>query len=308
MGAVASPAPVPETETEISRQVVAAIGAHAAAATPGVIRLEASVSELLAGVGRSARHWIGGITPAPVTGTAATVTDGQARLRVEVAVSGGQRAADVAAAVRRSVTRAVTSATGLPVAAVSVAILDIDLNDMSLNSMSQSSMSQSSMSLNDMGPDSLSLDSGPRDPALRRDAEPRDCGAAGAGGAETGDIPQPPGESRAGVCAAVVRAVRSVPGLQPASPALPQRARWMRWDPAILAVSLTDSHLEVQLAATRLPLPPLLEQAAAAIRQATAPTRWAALPHRLVVTALDATALDATVLDATALTETGRDE
>jgi hypothetical protein len=38
---------------------------------------------------------------------------------------------------------------------------------------------------------------------------------------------------------------------------------------AVLAVGLDDSRLEVQLAATRLPLTPLLEQAAVAVRQAT---------------------------------------
>jgi hypothetical protein len=65
----------------------------------------------------------------------------------------------------------------------------------------------------------------------------------------------------------------------------------MPWDPAGLAVGLADGGLDVQLAASRLPLPPLLDQAAAAIRQATARTAWGALPHRLVITALDAGAL-----------------
>jgi hypothetical protein len=65
----------------------------------------------------------------------------------------------------------------------------------------------------------------------------------------------------------------------------------MHWDPAALAVELGPGQLEVHLAATRLPLPVLLEQAAAAIRLATAPTAWGLLPHRLVVAALDAAAL-----------------
>jgi hypothetical protein len=94
--------------------------------------------------------------------------------------------------------------------------------------------------------------------------------------------------SRAQVCAAVLDAVRSVPGLRPASPVRPVRpehARWMHWDPAALAVELAPAQLEVHLAATRLPLPVLLEQAAAT-------TAWGLLPHRLVVSALDAGALD----------------
>ena len=75
----------PLTETVIAPEVVAAIAAHAASTTPGVVRLEASVSGLLAGLGRSALQRFAGITPAATTGTTATVSGQAARLRVEVA-------------------------------------------------------------------------------------------------------------------------------------------------------------------------------------------------------------------------------
>jgi uncharacterized alkaline shock family protein YloU len=257
-----SPAPAgPAWEAVIAREVVAAIGAHAAAATPGVVRLETTVGGLVTSLGRSAWQRIAGITPAPVTGTSATVADSQARLRVEVAVSGDRPAVQTAAAVQRSVARAVTASTGLRVTGVSVAILDIV-------------------------PAGRWRGSGepvPLPPAPA--ADPVATGAGPPGGL------RPAGGSRSEACAAVVAAVRSVPGLRPASPVGLARARWIPWDPAQLAVGLDGSHLEVQLAATRLPLPALLEQAAAAIREAAKPTRWGGLPCRLVVTALDAGAL-----------------
>jgi uncharacterized alkaline shock family protein YloU len=264
----------PASETVIAREVVAAIGAHAAAVTPGVIRLETSVGGLLTGLGRSARYRIAGITPAPVTGTSAAVSNGQASLQIEIAVSGDRQAAGTAAAVQRSVSRAVTAGTGLLVTGVRVVILDIALD----------------------GPKAGRQAPGPlAEQAFRADADAWRQAPAGASRAgDAGDLTESsgmPGHSRAEVCAAVLRAVRSVPGIQPASPLRPERARWMPWDPASLAVGLDGSCLEVQLAASRLPLPPLLDQAAAAIRQATARTPWGARPHRLVITALDASAL-----------------
>lgn len=270
----AAPAPA---EIVITPEVVAAVGAHAAAATPGVIRLEAGLGDLVTGLGRAVRQRIAGISPAPVTGTSATVTGRLTRLRVSVAVSADWPAAATAAAVQRSVAQAVADATGLSVAGVSVAILDVVP---------------------------------PGRPAGDRQlAQPSRAAGADAGGAAS-PVPGPdePGSSRARVGAAVLRAVRSVPGLRPASPVLPERVRWMHWDPALLAVGLDSGHLEVQLAATRLPLPARLDQAAAAIRAATAETPWATRPHRLVVSALDAGALQAEALTEARSSPTGRDE
>ena len=259
---VASARP-PVTETVIAREVVAAIGAHAAAATPGVVRLETSVGGLLAVLGRSARGRIAGITPYPVYGTTATVTGDKATVRVEVAVSGERRTADTAAAVQRSVARAVTAATGLTVAGVTVAILDVALN----------------------APAGLTAEAA-WGPGPLETAEPELVA--------TPEGPGDPDSTRGAAIAAVLGAIRSVPGLRPASLVRPERARWMPWDPAVLAVGLDEERLEVQLAATRLPLPPLIGQAATAVRAATAATRWGRQPHRLVVAAVDASALTRT--------------
>ena len=264
------------TEVVIAGEVVAAVGAHAAAATPGVVRLEDSLGKLVTGLGRSARQRIAGITPAPVTGTSVVVSGTTVRLRVEVAVSGSDPAVATAGAVQRSVARAVARATGLTVAGVDVTILDVSLGRHHGGEWSR--------------------------PGPAASPEPGPAGSA------AGDLPFGPGTgsepagrpgSRSQACALVLEAVRSVPGLRPASPVPPVRpehARWMHWDPAALAVELGPGQLEVHLAATRLPLPALLEQAAAAVRVATAPTAWGPLPHRLVVAALDATALTSTNL------------
>jgi uncharacterized alkaline shock family protein YloU len=264
----------PAWETVIAREVVAAIGAHAAAATPGVVRLETSVGGLVTDLGRSAWHRIAGITPAPVTGTSATVAGTQARLRMQIAVSGDRPAVQTAAAVQRSVARSVTAGTGLCVAGVSVAILDI------VPAGQWRGLRELPVPL-----PAAPLAGEPQPADLRPASEPGPPGG-----------PRPAGGSRSAACAAIVAAVRSVPGLRPASPVGLARAQWIPWDPAQLAVSLDGSHLEVQLAATRLPLPALLEQAAAAISEAAKPTRWGGLPCRLVVTALDAGALSDPVI------------
>lgn len=269
----------PDCETAIAREVVAVIGAHAAAATPGVVRLESSVGGMVTSLGRSARQRIAGITPAPLTGTSATLTGSLARLRVAVAVSGDRPAVQTAAAVQRSVAQAVTAATGLRVDGVSVAILDI-VPAGQWRGPREGAVPPAAPAL-------------AGEPALAAERALAGEWRAGAGLAEADGIPRPAGGSRSEACAAIVAAVRSVPGLRPASPVGLERSWWMPWDPALLAVSLDGTHLEVLLAATRLPLPPLLERAAAAIREAAKPTRWGALPGRLVVTALDAGALSA---------------
>jgi uncharacterized alkaline shock family protein YloU len=253
----------------IAGEVIAAIGAHAAAGTPGVVRLESSLGGLLTGLGRTARRRVAGINPAPVTGTSATMAGEHVLMRVEIAVAGDRQAAATAADVQRSVARAVTANTGLPVAGVTVVILDVDLRPAAAGCRV--------LTADPAGERQATLPPSPPVPPV-----------APAAGAE---------RSRAQVCDAVLAAVRAVPGLRPASPVWPERARWMPWDPGVLAVGLDDGRLEVQLAATRLPLPPLLDQAAAAIRDATAATRWAELPHRLVVAALDAAAFGAAPAD-----------
>ncbi|MGH3436308.1 MAG: Asp23/Gls24 family envelope stress response protein [Sciscionella sp.] len=116
-------------EVVIAPATAAAIAAHAAAATPGVKRLETGVAGLVSGWQRAARGRWAGLHPAPVAGASATVDDGVATVAVAVniAVAGGHRVADVAVAVRRAVIDAVTANTGLSVTAVSVSVLDIEV-------------------------------------------------------------------------------------------------------------------------------------------------------------------------------------
>ena len=96
-----------------------------------------------------------------------------------------------------------------------------------------------------------------------------------------------PGPPAARVTRDVVNAVRTVPGLRPATPVrLPPGSLW---DPDTLAVDL-DEQIEVRLVATALPLPPRLDQAGAAVRAVLAGTQWAQAPLRLRVTDIDASA------------------
>ncbi|WP_372667355.1 hypothetical protein [Amycolatopsis kentuckyensis] len=84
----------------------------------------------------------------------------------------------------------------------------------------------------------------------------------------------------------IVGALETVAGLRPAtllSPGTP-------WLPVDRAVDLSAEIVEIRLIATRLPLPPLLEQAAAAVRPVLAGTEWEGARLRLVVTDLDGAA------------------
>lgn len=100
-----------------------------------------------------------------------------------------------------------------------------------------------------------------------------------------------PGPPAARATRDVVNAVRTVPGLRPATPVrLPP---WSLCDPDTLAVDL-DERVEVRLVATALPLPPRLDQAGAAVRAVLAGTQWAQAPLRLRVTDIDASAFTRT--------------
>ncbi|WP_158879425.1 Asp23/Gls24 family envelope stress response protein [Amycolatopsis anabasis] len=114
------------TEFVISDTVVAAVAASAAAATSGVVRLEPGLLGLVGSWGRAAKQRWKGLTPAPADGVTVDIEDGVVSVRVELSVSGQDQAAAVGQAVQRAVARAVTDATGLPVASVSVSIMDIE--------------------------------------------------------------------------------------------------------------------------------------------------------------------------------------
>ncbi len=91
------------------------------------------------------------------------------------------------------------------------------------------------------------------------------------------------------VTAAILDAIDSVPGLRLAAP-VADIPRWWRADARGAAVDVTAARVEVRVVATALPLPPLLERAAAAVRAALAETEWSRAPVRLIVTELDASA------------------
>jgi uncharacterized alkaline shock family protein YloU len=107
-------------EWVIGPDAIAAVAAHAALATPGVVRLEPGVVELIGGVGRVARQQVLGLVPTGSTGV--TVADGPV-VRVSVTVSGP--AATVGQDVQRAVAAAVEAGTGERVAGVEVSIVDI---------------------------------------------------------------------------------------------------------------------------------------------------------------------------------------
>jgi len=78
----------------------------------------------------------------------------------------------------------------------------------------------------------------------------------------------------------IVGALEMVDGVRPALP--------VAWDTP--AVELGPEVVEIRLIATRLPIPPLLDRAAQAVRPVLAGTEWANARLRLVVTDLDGAA------------------
>lgn len=80
----------------------------------------------------------------------------------------------------------------------------------------------------------------------------------------------------------IVGALAAVDGLRPAT----SESVWLPG----AAVDLSAGRVEIRLIATRLPIPPLLDRAAAAVRPVLAGTEWADARLRLVVTDLDGAA------------------
>jgi uncharacterized alkaline shock family protein YloU len=125
----AGQARAPQFECVVGASVVAAVAVHAAAAAPGVVRVEPGLVGLLGSVLRSARQRIKGLDPAPTEGARVEFeqADGEITVRVEVdvVISGQDQATAVAHTVQRAVASAVTEATGLTVTEVGVSIIDI---------------------------------------------------------------------------------------------------------------------------------------------------------------------------------------
>jgi hypothetical protein len=93
------------------------------------------------------------------------------------------------------------------------------------------------------------------------------------------------------VAAALLEALREVPGLRPATPSTTRAATLIPWNVDTLAVDVTDEVVELRLVALTLPLPPLLRHAEVVLRAALRGTKWESARLRLVVTDLDAAAL-----------------
>lgn len=93
--------------------------------------------------------------------------------------------------------------------------------------------------------------------------------------------------SRSELVRRLLDALGEVPGLRPAPPVLARAAAWLPYGPDELAVSVTDDRVEIQLAATALPLPPLLDAADAALRAVLDAAGRPGTRLHLVVTELD---------------------
>jgi len=93
--------------------------------------------------------------------------------------------------------------------------------------------------------------------------------------------------ARSELAGRLLAALREVPGLRPAPPALARAAAWLPGGADELAVDIDADRVEVRLIATALPLPPLLDAADAALRAVLDASGLPAARLRLVVTELD---------------------
>lgn len=93
------------------------------------------------------------------------------------------------------------------------------------------------------------------------------------------------------VAGVVLTALRSVPGLRPATPLA---ATLVPWDLDLLAVDVSARVVELRLVAFALPLPPLLTHAETVLRQALSTAGHPDTLLRLVITDIDASAFHGT--------------
>lgn len=115
------------SEIVVSDAVIAGVAAHAAAAVPGVTRLEPGLRGLLSGWSRAGKQLLGAAESAGSQGVRVGRTGaGRIAVQVDVSLSGDCRAAVVGAAVQRAVLDAVLEQTGVTVGEVSVTVLDIE--------------------------------------------------------------------------------------------------------------------------------------------------------------------------------------
>ncbi|MBF6174863.1 hypothetical protein [Nocardia blacklockiae] len=90
----------------------------------------------------------------------------------------------------------------------------------------------------------------------------------------------------------IVGAIESVDGVRPATPLASQNATWLPLAGNRYAVDLAPSVVEIRVVAAALPLAPLVDKVAAAVRPLLKSTPWARATLRVVVADLAAEAFD----------------
>ena len=115
--------------TVVETPVAEKIAALTALATPGVIRLEPSISALAASLGRRAlggwRSTGNGALP-PTAGVRAEVTGNQVTVEVALAVALGRSVPEVAADAQQRIAGALRELGGFTVESVTVLVVDVD--------------------------------------------------------------------------------------------------------------------------------------------------------------------------------------
>lgn len=113
------------TEIVVAAPVIAAVAAHAAANTPGVVRLEPGVRGLLNTFVRAGRQRWTDTDPAPADGVRIQHTQTGLVVSADITIATGGQAAAIGHAVQQQITRAVLDHTGQQVDRVCVCIIDI---------------------------------------------------------------------------------------------------------------------------------------------------------------------------------------
>ncbi|WP_084524112.1 Asp23/Gls24 family envelope stress response protein [Nocardia inohanensis] len=115
------------SEIVVADAVIAGVAARAAAAVPGVARLEPGLRGLVTGWARAGKQLLGGSESVASEGVrVARTAAGGLAVQVDVSLTADCRAAVVGAGIQQAVRRAVPQQTGVTVDEVSVTILDIE--------------------------------------------------------------------------------------------------------------------------------------------------------------------------------------
>jgi uncharacterized alkaline shock family protein YloU len=114
--------------TVVEAPVAEKIAALTALSTPGVIRLEPSISALAASLSRRALGgWRSGNgTMPPTAGVRAEISDGAVTVEIALAIELGRPVPDVAADAQQRVADALRELGGFAVASVAILVVDVD--------------------------------------------------------------------------------------------------------------------------------------------------------------------------------------